>query len=104
MKNALRKAKPEEYEAWLRLYLKAKGKITYIYPYKLSDQINWFTAYKNFTVEARHGASAINILVPSYVTVNQENGIGHNQLYFMSNIYSKTFDAVPLFSDTNAFF
>ena len=105
MREALRKARPSEYEAWLRRYLAAKGKISRINTAKFVDQENWFTAYKDFTVEPLHGAASINIIVPSYVTALFLDGeIGHNKLYLMSNLYSKTSRSVELFSDIDVFF
>jgi hypothetical protein len=97
--GTLRPATLTEYADWLKLYLKAGGKVSENRGY-WTGYDHFYTATKNFKMLAHlQGSSAIRLLVPKGIKVELPNDIGHSIVYqFKKPMVSETY-FIPIYEE-----
>lgn len=94
--NALRKAAPQDYIAWLTGFIEKGGKPTHYYDYKMPA---FYVAQSNVTTFPLCGFASVNVIVPAHLAVDQNNGIGHCNFYLMKD-FNCIGGWIPIYTDT----
>jgi hypothetical protein len=106
MLGQVRPARPEEYAAWLRGYIKRGGRVTHFYSYPSHGRI-WISKVPVLAVRPLYGCYHLRVVIIPHGSSEDGGDTGHTQLYFMDKYLSRGFHElapckprfVPRFSD-----
>lgn len=95
----LASAAPRHYRRWLKGFLALGGKPTHFYDYFMPRR-DWYIARKSFIIFPLYGAYAVQIIIPPTIEVDENEGLGHNHLFYINGYTVSGSEWVPVFSNT----